>query len=354
MPSNDLPLPPFYNVTQTRLERLMKDKQAISDRTFMSAETARAITAWHHDDNRMPASHPAFHCGFIRNLDDQKSTRSRYWTGHVLLVQSLSLCMASVRRMARNSVLRQNSISKTYRSISATPCETSLPFNPSSAISTRFSQMRCYFVLLWYARDWRHRAVATRYLKEENTVLEPMPVPVEPSPLPYSSPSRMSSLPVTPEPHVPSMPRSTPLRPRVPPMSPVSPTPPPRRSRPPNSPEMTRTRPSPVLPRPQPVSLSTSLQSLTDDFANMPSPRFPDGNIPSSSRHAGERFEDTLPQDLIEFLHTVDADGQMGLMRSVMSVARTVAPANWVDALHDQVRLNSGMARAIAFWLSDS
>ena len=79
---------------------------------------------------------------------------------------------------------------------------------------------------------------------------------------------------------------------------------------------------------------------------------------PSSSAHKRESTsqhdsDGILSQDLIDFLQTVDPDGNMGLRRSVTSVARTVAAVNWVEALREQVCLNMGMARAIAFLLSD-
>ena len=73
----DLPDPPYYGITQTRLDQLHTDQNAYVDSGFMSAETARAIFGWHHDGDATPASPRAFHHGFIRGLEDRKSTRSR-------------------------------------------------------------------------------------------------------------------------------------------------------------------------------------------------------------------------------------------------------------------------------------
>jgi len=87
------------------------------------------------------------------------------------------------------------------------------------------------------------------------------------------------------------------------------------------------------------------VQSIAEAFTNL--------STPSSPTRASQQSEATLSSDLIDVLDTVDPDGALSLWCSVSSVAQTVALVNWVEALHNQVGLNMGMARAIAFLLAD-
>jgi len=101
-------------------------------------------------------------------------------------------------------------------------------------------------------------------------------------------------------------------------------------------------RSSPASAASQPSIPFPSVHSMTEEFTNLSMP----SSIASASMHAVSQLETEiiLSSDLTEFLDSVDPGGTLCLQLSVTSVAQTIASANWVEALHNQVGLNMGMA----------